>query len=75
MHGENYGSYNPLKQLKPPSLGPAQQCEAKVVTGLRGWAQTRRFPSATLEKSDANAYILAYLVFLRPISRIVEEGH
>lgn len=36
LHGGNYGGYNPLKQLKPPSLRPAQQCEAKVVTGLRG---------------------------------------
>ena len=39
----------------------------------RGWAQTRSFHSATLENSDANAYILAYLVFVRPISSIVEE--
>lgn len=41
----------------------------------RGWAQTRSFHSATLEKSDANAYILAYLGFIRPISRILEEEY
>lgn len=74
MHGENYGGNNPLKQLKPPSLRLAQQCEAKVVTGLGGWAQTRSFPSATLLKSDANAYILAYLVFIRPIFQNLRGG-
>ena len=40
-----------------------------------GWSQTSSFHSATLGKSDANAYILTYLVFIRPVTRIVEEEY